>query len=1202
MRCIIIYFFIFLGGATLSAQEICDNGVDDDGDGLTDLYDDECVCTGVTQTTDQTNKIPNPDFENYSICPTSWSQIEYCTGWERGTFGTSDYLNTCGYVTPGVLSAGLVPFPSGDGCTGAYFTESWKEYVATCLTTPLSPGLDYELTFYIAACSVLDGFIGCSPFSYAPVNVTLWGGPDCTLPVPSTGGCPSDGDPDWVPLGTVTYSPVSEWAEVSISFTAPSTIAAIMLGPPCVVPPGYGGPDCYPFIVYDDLHLFGDEVVQDLTLVDIGAACDAGYTLSADIDFPDPGTWQWYWNGVALTGQTGQELLLSGNNYQSGIYQVVFTSGNGCAMDSLSVNIPDKDTTMVELSFCPDSEIECAGEIFSIEGVYEVILPGYNGCDSVVTCVLEAYELPPVTYLAATSCAPFDMEVCGTILQQSGHYEIVCPDARGCDSLVVIDIQILAPEVVVLTPDTLGCDSSKVVILDGSLSSVNDVPGGQTTYSWSGPAGGIQGNTDEPWVSVSLPGEYCLVVTHESEGVSCADTGCVTVQRSIEFPAPPLLTSVAGGCLGDTVTVSLSGQGNALVTSFQWFIDPGISHMMVNDSVLLYFLTGLDTVRFCAIAENSCGVSDSSCIQVITSLGDTTMTINQTCDPAMVGVDTVMYENRFGCDSIVMIQTLLWPSSVMEVMAASCDPSLVGMDTVIYQNQFGCDSLVITTTSLLPSHTINQTIYTCDPAQAGLDTVYLTNQYGCDSTLYIERIYSGNYQETNQILICGSGMNYADTLLIATGPCDSLFITNYMYAPLDTTWLSGTTCDPLQAGISVTIQPSALGCDSTIITTNSLSPTDSTLVSGVTCDPGGAMYNVIVLSNQYGCDSVVTTVIEYVGIDTLYVEKTTCEPSQVGTIVSVLPGVDCDTVLVTETTYVPFTQSEETIILCGQTGVLSDTIYLQNAAGCDSLAIRYYEYISLSSQYQIQGETCAGDQDGSIELTAVVGGVAPYEGKLNGGNWQSATLFDNLPPGQYTLVIRDAAGCLDTLSGLVVAPGAIITIDAGPDRTAAPGEVIDLSAQTTQSLAQVQWTATDPLLCPGCLQTTLGPLTTNQTVIVTGWTQEGCSDTDALEVIIKTRGNIFIPNSFTPNNDGINDVFSIFGNDQVLSIRNLAIFDRWGNALYSRSDLPINDPSAGWDGTFRDEVMDPGVYIYVVEVELVNGEVQLYKGDVTVVR
>jgi gliding motility-associated-like protein len=64
----------------------------------------------------------------------------------------------------------------------------------------------------------------------------------------------------------------------------------------------------------------------------------------------------------------------------------------------------------------------------------------------------------------------------------------------------------------------------------------------------------------------------------------------------------------------------------------------------------------------------------------------------------------------------------------------------------------------------------------------------------------------------------------------------------------------------------------------------------------------------------------------------------------------------------------------------------------------------------------------------------------------------------------------------------------------------------------------------------------------------------------------------------------------------------LAIYDRWGNALYYRTDLPVNDPSAGWDGTFRDKMMDPGVYVYVVEVELVDGSVRLYKGDVTLVK
>ncbi|MCO6486236.1 MAG: gliding motility-associated C-terminal domain-containing protein, partial [Saprospiraceae bacterium] len=95
---------------------------------------------------------------------------------------------------------------------------------------------------------------------------------------------------------------------------------------------------------------------------------------------------------------------------------------------------------------------------------------------------------------------------------------------------------------------------------------------------------------------------------------------------------------------------------------------------------------------------------------------------------------------------------------------------------------------------------------------------------------------------------------------------------------------------------------------------------------------------------------------------------------------------------------------------------------------------------------------------------------------------------------------------------------------------------------------------------------------------------------------------VYIPNSFSPDEDGINDVFSVYGNAQVVGVRHLAIYDRWGNNLYFERHLPVNDPGVGWDGTFRGQIMDPGVYVYVVEVELADGGTRLYKGDVTVVR
>ena len=1154
-----------LAMTVVSSQEICDNALDDDADGLVDIQDPDCACFGFpVNPVDVTDKVPNPGFEEMDCCPDWLSQVTEClAGWVEPTLATPDYQNTCDFVMDAVYTAGLYPFPSGEGVVGLLIGQNWREGIGTCLNSPLEAGKQYtfeiQMAFVPIVMSQQQGYPECEdPPPYPPINFAVFGNSSCNAFNMNGTQCPPSIDASWTALGEAVYAPSPDWETLSITFTPTTDIAAIIFSTACQIPPQYTTPPCSPYFFIDDITLVEYEMGGEIEIELSGNPCEDDLVLSASAD-PPGGEFQWYFQGQAIVGETGSILQIPASDYHPGTYTVTYSLNGDCLMDSIALTWILPQPTSDTLWICAGETATCAGESFEVPGVYEFVFVDPDGCDSVHTCVILQFPDIPVMVQQVDLCGPASVSICGESFSESGHHTITCEGSTGCDSLIELDLRILEPLSSIAAADDLPCGGVGSVILDGSMSTVNPFAGGGTSYVWTGPVGGIKGPDTENQVEVILPGTYCLEVVHTLPGATCSDISCVSVDVSQGPPPTPAISGPGAICLLDTLVLAAVPSDTLLVA--QWFLPSGLSLLEQNSTQIRLTANGAGFYQICMDLNYPCGVSDTTC---------------------------------------VTIQVLAHDS--IEVIQSTCEPKQVGMDTVFFQNQFGCDSLVITTTSLLPSHNIIQTFYTCDPAQAGLDTVYLTNQYGCDSTLYIERIYTGNYQETNHTLICGSGINYADTLLITTGPCDSLFITNYMYAPLDTTWLSGTTCDPAQAGISIAVQPSSLGCDSTIITTTSLLPSDSTLVSGVTCDPAGAMYSITVLSNQYGCDSVVTTDIQYVGIDTLYVEKTTCEPSHVGTVVSILPGVDCDTVLVTETTYVPFTQSEETIIVCGQSGVLSDTTYLQNAAGCDSLVIRNYEYVSLSSQYQIQGETCAGDQDGSIELTSVVGGVPPYEGILIGGNWQSATLFDNLPPGQYTLVIRDAAGCLDTLFGLVVTPGATVAIDAGPDRTAAPGEVIDLSAQTTQSLAQVQWTATDPLSCPGCLQTTLGPLTTNQTVIVTGWTQEGCSDTDALEVILKTRGNIFIPNSFTPNNDGINDVFSVYGNDQVLQVRNLAIFDRWGNALYSRSDLPINDPSAGWDGTFRDEVMDPGVYVYVVEVELVDGSVRLFKGDVTLVR
>ncbi|MCF8239487.1 MAG: gliding motility-associated C-terminal domain-containing protein [Saprospiraceae bacterium] len=608
-------------------------------------------------------------------------------------------------------------------------------------------------------------------------------------------------------------------------------------------------------------------------------------------------------------------------------------------------------------------------------------------------------------------------------------------------------------------------------------------------------------------------------------------------------------------------------------------------------------LVGADTM---IVSQEGCETVTITSIQLAPS--DTLYVSASTCDPALAGTDTLFLTNGYGCDSLEITITSLLPSDIVIVKDLTCDPNLVGLDTLIIQNQYGCDSLVITQTDLLPSSTKNIQLYTCDPSEAGLDTLYLTNQYGCDSIVYLNTTYTGIYQETNQVFLCGKGIPYSDTVTIISGPCDSLFITDYGYYPLDTIWQMGTTCQTVLAGIFVLVFPDANGCDSTVITNVILLPSDTTLVEGVTCNPAEEVNDIQTLSNQWGCDSTVFTSIMYIGVDTQFVQKTSCDPAQVGVVIQTIPGSFCDTIRVTETTWVAFTESRDTLTLCQTSGPASDTLFLTNQSGCDSLVIRAYQYTDLSADVEIVSEHCAGDADGEITVTQVLGGTMPYQYRLGSGPWQSGTLFSDLAPGIYSIEIVDGNDCALLLSGLAVSAGSTLTLDAGPDREASVGDLINLSVQSNLALQQVQWASKDVLACPTCTTTLLGPLTESQTVQVSGWSVDGCPGSDQINVLVKSRIKVFIPNSFSPNDDGINDFFTVYSDEDEIVVRNLAIYDRWGNALFSQSDLPVNDPSAGWDGRFRGDRLDPGVYVYVVEIEFPDGSLQLFKGDIAIVR
>jgi gliding motility-associated-like protein len=113
----------------------------------------------------------------------------------------------------------------------------------------------------------------------------------------------------------------------------------------------------------------------------------------------------------------------------------------------------------------------------------------------------------------------------------------------------------------------------------------------------------------------------------------------------------------------------------------------------------------------------------------------------------------------------------------------------------------------------------------------------------------------------------------------------------------------------------------------------------------------------------------------------------------------------------------------------------------------------------------------------------------------------------------------------------------------------------------------------------------------------------GCSTSESIIVELDRNRNIFIPNIFTPNDDGNNDYFGVFNGVGVRMINFVRIFDRWGELMFTKNKIvPFTDISQGWDGKFNGRYVDNGVYVYIIEVEFEDGQKLLYRGDVTVAR
>jgi len=250
---------------------------------------------------------------------------------------------------------------------------------------------------------------------------------------------------------------------------------------------------------------------------------------------------------------------------------------------------------------------------------------------------------------------------------------------------------------------------------------------------------------------------------------------------------------------------------------------------------------------------------------------------------------------------------------------------------------------------------------------------------------------------------------------------------------------------------------------------------------------------------------------------------------------------------------------------------------------------------------------CFGDDDGQILADGSSGSPA-YSYSLDGINFQPNPRFLDLQAGDYNLFIVDQKGCRDTTVVPIVGPTQTIA-NAGPDMTVDLGAtgIIDASVISDYDITNITWSPLDSFVnCTECLDPEVFPLgATTYTLTVTD--ENGCTSSDDVQFFVNVVRPVYYPNIFSPNEDGTNDYFNIFGGPAVSGIDNLKVFDRWGNLMYDGAPT-LNSYQDGWDGLFNGKEVNPGVYAWIAAIRFIdrdeNGQsvVLNYSGDITVLK
>ena len=279
------------------------------------------------------------------------------------------------------------------------------------------------------------------------------------------------------------------------------------------------------------------------------------------------------------------------------------------------------------------------------------------------------------------------------------------------------------------------------------------------------------------------------------------------------------------------------------------------------------------------------------------------------------------------------------------------------------------------------------------------------------------------------------------------------------------------------------------------------------------------------------------------------------------------------------------------------------TISVTDAVGCETIASYTLSAPDLV-EYDVDfvNQSCDGFESGMILISNISGGVGPYLFSLDNQTFVTESSFEDLGEGSFTVFVQDMNNCISEISGQLVAPD-IPEISFNSDIVLPLGDSIVITPILNQTtLTEINWSPITYLSCVDCLEPWTSTVNNNEYTL-TVVSQDGCADSATIRVISDKRRRVYTPNIFSPDGNGINDVFFLSGGVEIENISSLRIFDRWGNIVFDQTNggLP-NDEIYGWNGKWNGKLVASGAYTWVAEVAFIDGVKLPYSGSITVIR